>query len=181
MKRIHVLILSLILLIGGADFAQSYANTQQQQRKTTSVRKEVKKPQTKIVKRLPIRHKTVKHAGNTFHMNKGKYYRKLGSKYMMVPPPIGLRVAALPIGRIVFHFNSRPYYCYDGAIYSQVGDNQYEVVTPEIGMVVPELPEVNVREVSINNKIYFEYDDILYKQIPTQSGLQYEVIGTLAD
>lgn len=185
MKRMNVLILSLTLLVGAGNVSLSYA--QQQDRKTTSSknstskRKVVKKAQTKVVKKLPAKKSTVKHAGISYYASAGKYYRKLGTKYLMVTAPIGLRVAALPVGRIVFHFNNHPYYCYDGAIYSAVSNNEYEVVTPEVGMVVPQLPEVNVREVSIDDKIYFEFDNILYKQIPTQDGLQYEVIGTLAD
>ena len=48
-----------------------------------------------------------------------------------------------------------------------------------MGTIVPELPEDDVEKVMIDDKTYLEYDGVLYKEIPTETGLQYEVIGQL--
>ena len=73
-----------------------------------------------------------------------------------------------------------PHYYYRGVYYRQV-NNEYEVVEPSVGTVVPELPENDVEVVTIDGETYYEFDDILYKPLVTKEGVQYEVVGRLDD
>lgn len=138
-------------------------------------------PVKKEVKRLSSKKTSVKYGGVTFHVDNGKYYKYTNSRYVPVAPPKGLRVTVIPPHSIAFRLNNILYHCCAGVIYREIASNQYEVVEPTSGMIVPELPEVNVRKVNIDGKIYFEFDNILYKQIPTATGLQYEIVGSLED
>ncbi|MFR9547033.1 MAG: DUF6515 family protein [Rikenellaceae bacterium] len=99
--------------------------------------------------------------------------------YLAASSLYGLRVASIPNSRYMFYYNDGIYYLAEGVIYSETDEGDYEIVMPEVGMIIPQLPEVNVNEIVINNKIYFEFDNMIYKQIPTQDGLMYEVIGVL--
>jgi hypothetical protein len=67
-----------------------------------------------------------------------------------------------------------------GTFYREAG-KEYEAVEPTVGAVVPDLPEHNVEEVTIDGKTFYEYDHILYKSIVTEDGLKYEVVGKLDD
>jgi hypothetical protein len=73
-----------------------------------------------------------------------------------------------------------PFYYYQGVYYRQdLIYNNYEVVAPPMGAIVPELPDFDVREVVISGRVYLEYDNVLYKEVVTQYGIQYQVMGTL--
>lgn len=181
--RLKITLTTLIMalfLIASNDVCYAQSNKS----RTSSTRKVVSKTPVKTtakkeVKKLPSNHLTVQHNKTYLHVNNGRYYKRVNSSYVLVTPPIGLRVISLPKTRILFRYNNRSYYSSQGVIYVDANNGEYEVVQPEVGMIVPELPEVNVSEVTIDGKIYFEFDGILYKQIPTEYGLQYEVIGTL--
>ncbi|MFI3305073.1 MAG: DUF6515 family protein [Rikenellaceae bacterium] len=141
----------------------------------------VKSTKAPIVSKAPKSSSIHIHKGKNYYFRDSKYYVKSGAKYVRTPPPFGLRVSVLPILHTAFIFNNLRYYCAKGVIYSsQNNGSEYEVVEPEVGMIVPALPEVNVNEVQIDDKIYFEFEGFLYKQIPTESGLMYEVVGSLS-
>jgi len=77
-------------------------------------------------------------------------------------------------------FGAVPHFYFMGTYYKQVNE-EYETVQPAVGTIVPELPDHNVEEVTIDGKTYFEYDNILYKTVVIKSGVQYEVVGKLDD
>lgn len=189
MKKIILITFSLLLIVavGSSDiYAQSKSSKQsskQQTSKTTSGKTVtvVKDSKPKTVSKVPTKAVTVRFKGANYYRNGSKYYKMVGTKYVLTPPPFGLRVSIIPAIHTVFRFNNINYYCAEGVIYQPTSDDQFEVVQPEIGMVVPELPEVNVREVNIDGTIYFEFEGILYKQIPTATGVQYKVSGSLND
>ncbi len=139
----------------------------------------VKSSKPKEVVKLPSKSVAFRVNGVNYYRNGSKYYILKNSKYVLTVPPFGLRVSIIPALHTIFKFNNVNYYCSDGVIYAPTSNDQFEVVQPQVGMVIPELPVVNVSEVVIDGMVYFEFDNILYKQIPTTSGLQYEVIGTL--
>ncbi|MFI3306231.1 MAG: DUF6515 family protein [Rikenellaceae bacterium] len=139
----------------------------------------VNRPAVKSVRTIRSSHATIRHNGVLLHISKGKFYRQVNSKYILSMPPIGVRVKTLPSSRVLFRYDNRPYYCYGGVIYRKIDSGEYEVASPKEGMIVPELPETGVTELSIDDKIYYEYDEILYKAVPTKRGVQYEVIENL--
>lgn len=139
----------------------------------------INSPRVKSVRTIRADHATIRHNGVLLHISKGKFYRKVNSSYILSMPPIGIRVKSIPSARVVFRFNNCSYYCYGGILYSKVKSGEYEVVVPEVGMIVPELPETGVTELSIDDKIYYEYDGTMYKAVPTKRGVQYEVIENI--
>lgn len=142
----------------------------------------VKPAKPKIANRVPTKNSMVVNFNNRDYIrHNSKYYTKRGSRYLRMSPPFGLHVAALPIIHTSFVFNDRTYYQSEGVIYRPLANSQseYEVVKPEVGMVVPALPEVNVSQVIIEGVTYFEFENLLYKQIPTSGGVHYEVVGVV--
>lgn len=117
--------------------------------------------------------------GGAFRSPIANFSRTSALCYVAASSLYGLRVASIPNSRYMFYYNDGIYYLAEGVIYSETDEGDYEIVMPEVGMIIPQLPEVNVNEIVINNKIYFEFDNMIYKQIPTQDGLMYEVIGIL--
>lgn len=89
---------------------------------------------------------------------------------------VGTRIKQRPAKSVVIYYKDVSYLYADGVYYRPV-DNDYEVIKPHIGMVVPELPEDGVQKIRIKDDIFYSYDDVLYKKISTRNGIQYEVQG----
>lgn len=70
-----------------------------------------------VVDRLPREHRVVRYHGQPYHFHKGIWYRPVGSRFMVVAPPPGLRVPALPAGAVVVTIGGIPYYRYGGVYY----------------------------------------------------------------
>lgn len=91
-------------------------------------------------------------------------------------PRIGTHISKRPHHSTLIRFGGLPYY-YAGGVFYRKMMKEYEIVKPEIGMVVPELPDNGVSIIDTNEGIRYEYDGVIYKQIPTRNGLKYEVVG----
>lgn len=89
---------------------------------------------------------------------------------------VGTRIKERPVRSVVIYYKDAPYLYADGVYYKSVGKD-YEVIKPQIGMVVPELPGKGVTRMKIKGEILFAYDHVLYKKIPTLRGVQFEVQG----
>ena len=89
---------------------------------------------------------------------------------------VGMRLAKRPHRCVVIRFRDIPYYYAAGVYYRKAG-KEYEVILPEIGMQVPELPEYGVRTIETDDGIRFVYDGVIYKAVPTKKGVKYEVAG----
>jgi Family of unknown function (DUF6515) len=136
----------------------------------------------RTVKVLPVGYRAFVHNRNNYYTHGGLYYSLRNNVYVATPPPFGIRISILPTGYRSLRWRNANYFYHQGSYYNKVdATNEYEVIEPQIGMVVPELPEENVEEVTINDQVYYEFDDYLYKQIPTKKGLKYEVVGKLSD
>ncbi len=99
-------------------------------------------------------------------------------KYKYSRPTAGVRVKSLPQSRIRFTFKSKPYYFFEGVVYILV-NNQYQVAELAEGMIIPSLPAEDLRQITIDNKIYYESRGVIYRMIETTEGRQYEVSGWL--
>ncbi len=202
MKRVILLSLSLLFMLSaGSELTYAAGNNKQPSSKTSKTVKSpsskqpthssssykgkpvtvVKSSKPKTVSKLPPTKHPVKHNGVDYYRSGSKFYKKVNNRYVITTLPFGIRVPIIPAIHSIFRFNNINYYSAEGVIYRETTNNQYEVVEPQIGMVVPELPMVNVNQVSIDGMIYFEFEGLLYKQIPTVSGVQYEVVGSLYD
>lgn len=106
-------------------------------------------------------------------------YRKQHKKPKRKVVIVGSRVKVRPVHSVIVNFKNNPYLYADGVFYREIQDSEYEVVCPEIGMIVPELPQYNVRTMVVNGKTLFVYDDYLYKEVVTTAGTQYEIVGNI--
>lgn len=129
---------------------------------------------------LPTGYTTIIYGKRNYYCHNGYFYHYHDNIYTTIVPPFGLRIKVLPFGYRSVFIAGVPHYYYRGVYYMQ-RDNEYEVVEPKVGVIVPELPEDNVEEVTIDGNVYYAFDDILYKSIVTTDGVQYEVVGKLDD
>lgn len=103
----------------------------------------------------------------------GKHRHRVPKRTIVV---VGSRVKVRPARCTVIYFNSVPYLYADGVYYKSV-DQEYEVIKPHIGMIVPALPEDRIKEIKIKDEVFYSYDDVLYKKIVTTDGIKFEVQG----
>ncbi len=181
MKSLKLMMMVVLISCFSLSSSSSYAQRVVVRSRVPARAVVVKYPKVTTVRKMPSASVAIRHNNISFHVSGGRYYRNVRGKFFLTMPPIGLRVTTLPSSRVSFMYKRRLYFCSAGVIYIECEDGGYEVASPEVGMVVPELPEVGIRELSIDDKIYYEYDEILYKPIPTEDGIQYEVVGELSD
>lgn len=141
----------------------------------------VKQRNVRMLQTLPDGYSSTLYGGRNFYHYGGRYYGYLGNMYSMVAAPIGIRMRLLPVGTRRVFIDGVPHYYYAGVYYREISGNEYEVVEPSIGTIVPELPDENMEEVMLNGQTLYEYDHILYKSVVTKTGVQYEVVGKLSD
>jgi hypothetical protein len=141
----------------------------------------VKQRNVRMLQTLPDGYSSTIFGGRNFYHYGGRYYGYSGNMYSMVAAPIGIQMRLLPAGHRRIFIGGAPHFYYAGVYYREIGENQYEVVKPTIGTIVPELPDENVEEVMLDGQVLYEYDNILYKSVVTKTGVQYEVVGKLGD
>ncbi len=80
--------------------------------------------------------------GNPYYYANGTYLQPSGSSYVVVPPPQGAVIQALPQGYTTVYANGStvPYYYYNGFFYGAVSGG-YQVISPPQGAMVPYLPK----------------------------------------
>jgi hypothetical protein len=129
---------------------------------------------------LPYGYRGFRHGGFNYYHHAGFCYSYYNNVYRIRPFPRGFRVNILPIGYHTIFYQGIPRYYYGGTYYIK-DNNAYKTDAPEIGMIVPNLPEEDLEEVKMNDTTYYEYNDILYKPIEKDGVTQYEVAGSLGD
>jgi hypothetical protein len=139
----------------------------------------VKQRTVRMFQTLPVGYASTLYGGRNFYHYGGRYYGYSGNMYSIIGAPIGIRIRLLPAGYKRVFIGGAPHFYYSGVYYREIGNNEYEVIEPIIGTIVPELPDENVEEVMIDGQTLYEYDNILYKSIVTKDGTQYEVVGKL--
>jgi hypothetical protein len=114
---------------------------------------------------------------------RGHYYRPgyFYRPYRYYGPPIGFRVSLLPYGFLTFNTGWGPYYYYDGFFYrpyanAQTQTEQYEVVDPPMGVVVPSLPS-GAKSIVIDGTTYYEKNGTYYQEVQQDKQTKYVVVG----
>lgn len=79
------------------------------------------------------------------------------------------------MGYIRVKHPQRNYFWFNGIFYIQV-DNAYEVVEPEVGTIIYELPK-DYERVTIDGYTYYEFSNVLYEKIQIDGTRAYEVVG----
>ncbi len=136
-------------------------------------------PTIRTIRTLPPTAITVKRSGVHYHCHAGLFYRHIDNRYIVVAPPIGLRIATLPVKATRIILTGRTYYYYGGTYYIKV-KKEYEVVEAPKDIIVYSLPE-EAEEIMIDGKRYFIYDNILYTIVHTPEGKGFKVTGKLED
>ena len=182
MKNIFkiVLLSSVFLLVGTlSTVAQS-----KKKRKKISSKKVVyvnKSPKITAIRHIPNSSQKITHKKSNYSLYKGKYYKTVEGRHILIAPPKGLRISRLPVGFIKINVGNMYYYHCEGVYYREVPDyNQFEVVEAPIGSLIYSLPQ-DAEVVIYNDKVYYEYHTVLYKKVETQQGEAFEVIGNLND
>ena len=115
------------------------------------------------------------HRGVNFFYSRGYFYDPY---YNWFYPPIGFALGVLPMGYYSFMNGGFPYFYFGGVYYMQnVDTKQYEVVSPVLGAIVPELPK-DIKKITINGKIcYVTKDNVYYEEFIDGNTVKYKVIG----
>ena len=115
------------------------------------------------------------HRGVNFYYRGGFFYDPYFNWFY---PTIGFALGILPTGYYSFMYDGFPYYYYGGVYYTQnVNTKEYEVVSPVVGAIVPELPK-EVKTIYIDNKkCYVTKDNVYYEEFMDGNTLKYKVIG----
>lgn len=94
---------------------------------------------------------------------------------------VGTRVKTRPSNSITIIYKSEPLLFSAGYFYREYKPGEYEVIAPEIGMVVPALPKENTKKIRMNSETLYLFEGTLYKKIPTQEGIQYRITGFMEE
>lgn len=87
-------------------------------------------------------------------------------------------VRTIPRNWVTVYYNSIPYYYVEGVYYIPTENkDEYIPVPPKTGTIVPSLPKGAVKK-TIDDNIYYEDNDILYKEITVDGTTNYKVVST---
>ena len=144
-------------------------------------------------------------SGSPYYYWGGTYYATSGTRYVVVDPPLGAVVYAVPAPTTVVYANSQPYYYTDGTYYVasdeeanlpeenpeyeetqedsgqddpemiESDEHNYEVVAPPVGATVPYLPEETEKK-TIDEKTYYVKDGTYYRSFASDGDTVYMVV-----
>lgn len=104
-------------------------------------------------------------------------YRRVVRPPVVIRPVAPVVVRVLPSSYLTIYVGRVPYYYVNGIYYIQPeGSEEYKAVQPPLGTMVPSLPEGAVVK-EIDDKIYYEYQNVLYKKVTVDGIIKYEVIN----
>ncbi|GMQ81858.1 MAG: hypothetical protein BMS9Abin05_1295 [Rhodothermia bacterium] len=84
---------------------------------------------SKVVKKLPRGHATLRVRGDRYFYNKGVFYGRSKGGYRVVHAPVGAVIRKLPRGYKVFRTRNRKYFRHNGVFYTKARKG-YRVITP---------------------------------------------------
>lgn len=94
-----------------------------------------------------------------------------------VARPVVVAPVALPRYYVPVYYAGNPYYYSNGVFYVRIENSEsYKVVLPPVGTIVPTLPK-GANETMIDDKIYYQYESVIYKQVMVENIVKYEVVG----
>jgi len=95
------------------------------------------------VKRLPPKHRVVKHRHSRYYFSGGVWFRPSGSRFIVTLPPVGMIVPFLPYSYTTIWVGGAPYYYAAGSYYAWAPEYRaYRVVSPPAENEIAEEPEV---------------------------------------
>lgn len=131
----------------------------------------------RIVKVVPRNNTVVVHRGVSLHYANGYYYKPYRSGYVVVTPPVGLRVRVLPVGYTNVVIGGRTYFYFGGVYYVQQQPNSYEIVEIPKEAYLIALP-VGAETITISGKRYYKIDNKYYEKLISENGTdRYVLVG----
>lgn len=94
-------------------------------------------------------------------------------------PPVGTHYRERPQHCIRISFNHAPYFFAEGIFYRFVNTG-YVVVRPQIGMIIPFLPETDVYKVKRKGETLYVCNDVLYKPFRANGKKQFKIVGFIS-
>ena len=189
--------LFILLMIGGSTVL--YTNNAQAQHKKGHAKAHPKKAPHK---KGPVKHKAhvryahlprrgavistvpkgnivVTHKGVKFKFHNGVFYKPKGATFVVVRPPCGLKIAALPAGHLCVVVKKKRYFYYYGTFYVKTaGVEEYEVVEAPVGAEVDALPE-GYEISTVDGVEYYTLEDAKYQAVEKEDGtVMYQVVST---
>ncbi len=125
---------------------------------------------------LPTKNVLIRHGRYDYHFHNGVFYRPINGSFIVVAPPVGIRVSVLPPNPFHFKYMGLPYFYYYGTFYISHSSGGYEVVEAPIGARIDALPD-GYEVFELDGKVYYRLDDTYYKAVIEDNGnVVYEVV-----
>ncbi|TXF88458.1 hypothetical protein FUA23_14325 [Neolewinella aurantiaca] len=173
-------LLTLLMIV----FASPEVYSQRNQPRKTETVKVVKTTRAKAkspargtkVAALPQKTTVITHQNSKYHYRDGVYYKPQQNNYVVVAPPVGVRVKTLPANLPYLLRGNKRYYLYQGSYYYPVAEGGYEVVDTPVGAITDWLPE-GYETVDLDGRVYYRVDETYYKAVLEPNGnVVYEVV-----
>jgi len=112
---------------------------------------------------LPPSHREIDFDRHRYFLDDvGVYYDlEPDGQYLVIQPPLGVIVPALPDGATAVVFGPTTFYYLDGVFYVPQGGG-FAVVNPPPGIVVPVLPS-GASQVIVNGSVAFQFNGFIYQ------------------
>lgn len=119
-------------------------------------------PRGTVIRRLPAAHQTVIVNNTTYIVSDGCFFAPgpRAEEYVVVRPPVGVQVDAIPSDSITISIGGFTFYYYDDVYY----DESLTVVEPPIGGYIYELPPSH-EVVVIRNERYYRCGAAYYRPV----------------
>ncbi|SDG03700.1 hypothetical protein SAMN05421825_2501 [Epilithonimonas hungarica] len=131
----------------------------------------------RIVRAVPRNNTVVVYSGVSYRYANGYYYKPHRSGYVVVTPPVGLRVRVLPVGYTNVVIGGRTYFYFGGVYYIQEQPNSYKIVEIPKEAYLIALP-AGVETITINGKRYYKIDNTYYEKLVSENGTErYVLVG----
>ncbi|WP_068472868.1 DUF6515 family protein [Saccharicrinis aurantiacus] len=183
MKKIIIIMVSLVLLLTQYSNAQNRRNAKYNARKKKTIvvhnkrhahahRKRVKRTKVAhyhyrhlpkrgaIVKSMHADARIIKHNGIKYRFYSGVWYMPKGNNWVVVGCKKGVKIRTLPVGYQKIVVGPKTYYYYYGTYYV-MRSKKYEVVEAPIGAEIYSLPEGN-KTVKLEGSEHYELDGVYY-------------------
>ncbi|MEM6799767.1 MAG: DUF6515 family protein [Bacteroidota bacterium] len=84
-----------------------------------------------FIRRIPKNAERFKMGGKPFYMHEGVFYKPQKRGYVIIPPPIGMRVKFVPRGARHLQIDGLDYYEINGTYYLDIPRKRYYEIVPE--------------------------------------------------
>jgi hypothetical protein len=111
--------------------------------------------------------------GHVYYYERGVFWVQQGSRYVVVPAPIGALVKALPERAEILAGQKTAMYYWYGAFFGEQ-DGKYEVLKPPAGVAVSYLPE-GYKQERVGGATAYTYGSTCFEPVVAQGTIKYQV------